>query len=198
MLKTVSIIIAVTAIFIIGLFTINAYFPSRLIGEDFSLTDSNGKTITLADIRARPAVIFFGYTMCPDICPTTLFDMQQWLEALGPDADKLGVYFITVDPERDTPQVLHDYLSNFSDKIIGISGDPEKVHKAVASFNIIARKVEGKDGDYTYDHSAAVILLRPGGKMVGIIPYDPNGSSDGPKTLQVIERLKRLAALAKG
>lgn len=199
MLKIVSAIVIVTIAFIASLYALTIYFPSNMVGnKDFTLIDSNGKQVTLADIRAKPAVIFFGYTSCPDICPTTLFDMQQWLNALGPDADKLGVWFFTVDPERDTPEVLHDYLSNFSDKIIGVSGEPEKVHKAIDSFKIYASKVDNEDGEYTYDHTAAVILVRPGGKKAGIIPYDPNANDTDPKTQQVIERLKRLAALAKG
>lgn len=159
------------------------------LGAPFTLVDSRGRTVTEADIRARPAAVFFGYTMCPDICPTTLFELNRQLEKLGPLADKIGVWFFTVDPERDTPQVLHDYIANFSDKIIGISGDPAQVHAAVKSFNIAADKVDSGDGDYTYDHTAAVILLNKGGRLRGIIPYQENDEI-------AVEQLKSLAQSA--
>lgn len=158
-------------------------------GGAFTLTDSNGNTVTESDIRAQPSAIFFGYTMCPDVCPTTLMDLTDWLEKLGPDADKIKVWFFTVDPERDTPQVMHDYISNFNDKIIGVSGDPEKVHAAIKSFNVFAQKVDGKDGDYTYDHSSAIILLKKGGKMRGLIQYQED-------TKTAVEWLKSIAESA--
>jgi len=156
------------------------------LGGNFNLTDSNGRPVSEADLRAKPSAVFFGYTHCPDICPTTLFDLQNWLQKLGKSADTINVWFVTVDPERDTPQILHDYLANVSSRIIGISGEPQAVHKMVESFNIAARKVAGEDGDYTYDHTAAVLLLNKGGRLRGIIPYQEKDSI-------AIEQLKALA-----
>lgn len=163
------------------------------LGEDFSLTDSNGKTVTQVELREKPSAIFFGYTMCPDICPTTLMNMTNWLKELGPDADKINVWFVTVDPERDTPEVLHDYLSNFTDRVVGISGDPKTVHSLVSSFNIAAKKVPGENGDYTYDHTAAILLTKKGGQFAGVIPYSVEENRNELKDQIAVERLKSLA-----
>lgn len=191
-MKSVIWIVVLTGVFIAAVFGYDALMNPPL-GENFSLTDSNGKTVTQAELREKPSAIFFGYTRCPDICPTTLVNMSTWLEALGPDADKINVWFITVDPERDTPEELHDYLANFTDKIVGISGDPAKVHKLVESFNIVANKIAGEDGDYTYDHTAAIILTKKGGRLSGVIPYNIEESENELKDNIAIERLKKLA-----
>ncbi|UNF39976.1 SCO family protein [Bartonella krasnovii] len=190
-MKNVIRILGLTAIFLTGIFIYDRLI-NKPLGDDFTLTDSNGQTVTQADVRSKPSIIFFGFTMCPEICPTTLMNLDRWLTALGPESDKLGKWFVTVDPERDTPEVLHEYLSNFNNKIIGISGDPEKVHKMVNSFNIFAEKVPGTDGNYTYDHTAAIFLLKKGGKLAGIIPYEPNEDDNELKDQIAIERLKKL------
>ncbi|AGF74703.1 cytochrome-c oxidase assembly factor [Bartonella australis AUST/NH1] len=192
-MKNVIRILGLTAVFLFGVFAYDL-FVNKPLGDDFTLVDSNGNTVTEADIRSGPAVIFFGFTMCPESCPVTLLNLQRWLTAIGPSADKLGVWFVTVDPERDTPEVLHEYLSNFTYKIIGISGDPEKVHKMVASFNIVAEKVPGTNGNYTYDHTAAIFLLKKGGKLAGIIPYNARESENELQDDIAIERLKKLAS----
>lgn len=190
-MKNVIRILGLTIIFLTGVFIYDA-FINKPLGDNFTLTDSNGKTITEADVRSKPSIIFFGFTMCPEICPTTLMNLDRWLTALGPKADKLGKWFVTVDPERDTPEVLHEYLSNFTNEIIGISGDPEKVHKMVNSFNIVAEKVPGKDGNYTYDHTAAIFLLKKGGKLAGVIRYEAEENDSELKDEITIERLKKL------
>lgn len=192
MLKSAIAFIFVTIAFIASVFLYDSYVNPPL-GDNFTLIDSNGKAVSEKDLRAKPSAIFFGYTMCPDICPTTLSDLTNWLKELGPDADKINVWFVTVDPERDTPQVLHDYLENFTDKVVGISGAPEKVHKLVESFNIAAQKVPGDNGDYTYDHTAAIILMKKGGRLAGIIPYNINESANELKDEIAITRLKKLA-----
>ncbi|WP_455480361.1 SCO family protein [Bartonella sp. B12(2025)] len=192
-MKNVIRILGLTIIFLAGIFIYDALI-NKPLGGDFTLTDSNGETITEADIRSKPSVLFFGFTMCPETCPTTLINLDRWLTALGPKADKLGVWFVTVDPERDTPEVLHEYLSNFTHKIIGISGDPEKVHKMVDSFNIVAEKVPGTGENYTYNHTAAVFLLKKGGKLAGIIPYDTTESNSELKDEIAIKRLKKLVS----
>ncbi|WP_254492996.1 SCO family protein [Bartonella sp. B1099] len=192
-MKNVIRILGLTVIFLTGIFIYDTLI-NKPLGDDFTLTDSNGQTVTQADIRSKPSIIFFGFTMCPEICPTTLMNLDRWLTALGPESDKLGKWFVTVDPERDTPEVLHEYLSNFSNKIIGISGNPEKVHKMINSFNIVAEKVPGTDGNYTYDHTAAIFLLKKGGKLAGVIRYQPNEDDDELKDQIAIERLKKLVS----
>lgn len=192
-MKNVIRILGLTVIFLTGIFIYDRLI-NKPLGDDFTLTDSNGQTVTQADVRSKPSIIFFGFTMCPEICPTTLMNLDRWLTALGPESDKLGKWFVTVDPERDTPEILHEYLSNFNNKIIGISGDPEKVHKMVNSFNIFAEKVPGTDGNYTYDHTAAIFLLKKGGKLAGIIPYEPNEDDNELKDQIAIERLKKLVS----
>ncbi|MBA9083113.1 MULTISPECIES: SCO family protein [Bartonella] len=190
-MKNVIYIFGLTIIFLAGVFTYDAW-KNKPLGDDFTLIDSNGQTVTEADIRSKPSAIFFGFTMCPESCPTTLTDLDRWLTEIGPNADKLGIWFVTVDPERDTPEVLRDYLSNFTNNIIGISGDPEKVHKMVSSFNIVAEKVPGTNGNYTYDHTAAIFLLKKGGKLAGIIPYNTEENENQLKDDIAIKRLKKL------
>lgn len=190
-MKNVIRILGLTIIFLIGIFSYET-LRNKPLGNNFTLTDSNGNTITEADIRSKPSIIFFGFTMCPESCPTTLINLDRWLTALGPKADKLGIWFVTVDPERDTPEVLHNYLSNFNNKIIGISGDPEKVHEMVDSFNIVAEKVPGTDGNYTYNHTAAIFLLKEGGKLAGVIPYELENNDIKDET--AMKRLKKLVS----
>ncbi|MET3589526.1 protein SCO1/2 [Bartonella silvatica] len=192
-MKNVIRIFGLTVIFLAGVFIYDA-LKNKPLGDHFTLIDSNGKTITEADIRSKPSAIFFGFTMCPESCPTTLLNLDRWLTALGPEADELGVWFVTVDPERDTPEVLHEYLSNFTNKIIGISGDPEKVHKMVNSFNIVAEKVPGTDGNYTYNHTAAIFLLKKGGKLADVIPYETTENDTELKDSIAIKQLKKLVS----
>src|SRR6201997_2330994 len=101
------------------------------VGGPFRLVDQDGKPVSDADMKGRPFLVFFGFTHCPDVCPTTLFDMSQLLHALGPDADRAGALFITVDPERDTPAVLKDYLSNFDPHLRGLTGNPTAIDAVI-------------------------------------------------------------------
>jgi protein SCO1/2 len=136
------------------------------IGGPFSLTDQNGRTITEADFKGHPFLVFFGYTHCPDVCPTTLFEVSEVLRELGPQAGGLRALFVTVDPERDTPAVLKDYLSNFDPRLVGAGGSREAVDKIVKEYRVYARKVPGQDGDYTMDHTALVYLMDKDGRFV--------------------------------
>ena len=137
------------------------------VGGPFRLEDENGHPVTDQDMRGRPFLVFFGYTHCPDICPTTLFDISQVLQKLGPDADRTGALFITVDPERDTPAVLKDYLSNFDPHLRGLTGDPNAVNAAAKAYRVYAKKVPLDHGDYTMDHTAMVYLMDKEGRFVG-------------------------------
>jgi protein SCO1/2 len=140
------------------------------VGGPFHLEDQNGKPVTDQDMKGRPFLVFFGFTHCPDICPTTLFDVSQVLKSLGPDADRTGALFITVDPERDTPAVLKDYLSNFDPHLRGLTGDQAAIDAAIKAYRVYAKKVPLDGGDYTMDHTALVYLMDKNGQFV--TPFD--------------------------
>ena len=138
-----------------------------VIGGPFKLTDQDGKVITEADFKGKPFLVFFGYTHCPDVCPTTLFDMSEVMRALGPDADRTAGLFISVDPDRDTPAVLKDYLSSFDPHVRGATGNEAELGKVEKEYKVYAKKVPtGKDGDYSMDHSAVVYLMDKSGRFV--------------------------------
>ncbi|MBV8848911.1 MAG: SCO family protein [Methylobacteriaceae bacterium] len=128
------------------------------IGGPFTLAGSNGQTITQKDFAGEPTLVFFGYTHCPDVCPATLFEMSEVLRALGPDK-KAAALFVTVDPERDTPDVLNEYLSSFDPRIIGVTGSREQLDPVLKEFRVYSRKVAGEGDDYTMDHTALVYLM---------------------------------------
>jgi protein SCO1/2 len=136
------------------------------IGGPFKLIDQNGKPITDADIKGRPFLIFFGYTHCPDVCPTTLFDVSEVMRALGKDADRAGALFITVDPERDTPAVMKDYLSSFDPRLRGATGDRTAIDAAEKAYRVYAKKVPAENGEYSMDHTALVYLMDKQGRFV--------------------------------
>ncbi|MCC4244003.1 SCO family protein [Stappia indica] len=160
--------------------------PLASIGGPFTMTDaSTGKTVTDADFRGKPSAYFFGFTFCPDVCPTTLAETQMWIEQLGPDADKMNFAFVSVDPERDTPEVMRDYVAAFDKRIRPLTGTPEQTEEMVKAYRIYARKVPLDDGDYTMDHSAAVFLMDKDNRFVGTIAYD-----EDPKNAMV--KLRRL------
>ncbi|MGV1791848.1 SCO family protein [Rhizobium sp. A37_96] len=144
------------------------------VGAAFTLTDDHGEPITEKALSGHPSLVYFGYTHCPDVCPTTLYDMAGWLKTLGPQADKLKAYFFSVDPERDTPEIMHSYTGNFTDRITGITGSPEEMQKAIKGWRIYAKKVPGADGGYTMDHTASVLLVDAGGNLRGTIAYQEN------------------------
>ncbi len=143
------------------------------IGGPFKLIDQNGQPITEADFKGKPFLVFFGYTHCPDVCPTTLFDVSEVLHALGPDAERAKALFITVDPDRDTAPVLKDYLSSFDPHVIGATGDQKALDAVEKEYRIYAKKVPtGKDGDYSMDHSAIVYLMDKQGRFVAPFKLD--------------------------
>jgi protein SCO1 len=136
------------------------------IGGPFQLTDQNGKAVTDKSLKGKPTLIFFGYTHCPDVCPTSLFEISEVLRAMGKDADKVNAYFISVDPERDTQAAMKDYLSSFDPHLEGLSGDPADIAKVLTSYRVYAKKVPVKDGDYTMDHTALIYLMDHDGHFV--------------------------------
>jgi protein SCO1 len=136
------------------------------IGGPFQVTDQSGRPVTEKSLQGRPTLIFFGFTHCPDICPTSLFEISEVLRAMGNEADRVNAYFVSVDPERDNSAALKDYLSSFDPHLKGLTGDPDAVAKMLSAFRVYARKVPLKDGDYTMDHTALVYLMDRDGKFV--------------------------------
>ena len=136
------------------------------VGGPFNLVDQNGKAITDQDMKGHPFLVFFGFTHCPDVCPTTLFEVSEIFRALGPEAKDIRALFITVDPERDTPAVLKDYLSSFDPRIIGVTGDGTAVAAAEKAYRVYAKKVPIDGGGYTMDHTAIVYLMNKDGRFV--------------------------------
>jgi protein SCO1/2 len=130
-----------------------------VIASDFELVDQTGQTVRDEDLRGKWQLVFFGFTSCPDICPTTLTNITAALEELGPAADKLQPLLITVDPERDTPAVLKNYLAPFDPRILALTGTPEQVGAALRSFRVYASKHPLDGGNYTMDHSAFIYLM---------------------------------------
>ncbi len=139
--------------------------PAVTIGGPFRLESGGGRIVTDADLRGAPFLVFFGYAHCPDVCPTSIFQLSEVLRALGPDA-KMRVLFITVDPERDTPQVMQDYVSSFDSRLIGLSGDRAAIDKVLHEYRVYARKAPGEGGAYTMDHSAVIYLMDREGRFV--------------------------------
>ena len=140
--------------------------PTAAIGGPFRLLDQNGRTVTDADLKGHPFLVFFGFTHCPDVCPTTLFEISEVLRELGADADRLGALFITVDPERDTPAALKDYLSSFDPHLVGLTGDLDAVSAVAKAYRVYFKKVPLDGGGYTMDHTAIVYLMDKDGRFV--------------------------------
>ncbi|WP_185985174.1 SCO family protein [Aureimonas mangrovi] len=156
-------------------------------GTPFTLIDQNGEPITEAALRGRPSAVFFGFTHCPDICPTTLYELAGHKQALEQEGQDLNVVFVTVDPERDTPEILGQYVGSMGTPITAITGEPAEVDAMLEGWGIQHEKV-GEGDNYTMDHTASVILLGSAGQFVGTIPYGEN-----PETAR--EALRRLATL---
>jgi len=135
-------------------------------GRDFELKDPQGKTRRLADFKGKAVVLFFGYTQCPDVCPTTLAALAEAMKQLGPDADRVQVLFVTVDPERDTPQLLAQYVPAFDPRFLGLYGDADATSRTAKEFKVIYQKVPGASpGTYTMDHSAGTYVFDPQGRL---------------------------------
>ena len=136
------------------------------VGGPFKLVDQNSNPITDQDLKGHPFLVFFGFTHCPDVCPTTLFEVSEIFRALGPDAKDVRALFVTVDPERDTPKVLKDYLSSFDPRIVGATGDEVAITAIEKSYRVYAKKVPIDGGGYTMDHTAIVYLMNKDGRFV--------------------------------
>lgn len=141
-------------------------------GNDFRLTDHTGKPRTMADFRGKAVALFFGFTFCPDVCPTTLVEMKQVTEKLGKDGERLQVLFVTIDPQRDTQELLAKYVPSFNPTFLGLYGNAEATAKVARDFKIIYRMQPGKTPDsYTMDHSAGTLVFDPKGQLRLFIDY---------------------------
>ncbi len=191
-------VVVAAALFALGAFAVGGFpfahrsetaslKPGAPLGGPFQLVDDNGAPVTETIFRGKPSVTLFGYTHCPDICPTGLTNMSLWADALGADADKLRFVFVTVDPERDTQSAMHEYLSAFTAPVIGVTGRPASVHTMTKDYKIFSRKVPLADGDYSMDHTASMILQDAQGNFVGTI--DPSETRDTS-----LAKLRRLVA----
>lgn len=199
-MKTVRIVVWVTVLLVAGVLgwlTVGGSNSPQAVAEGpygvpFTLVAQNGQPISEQALRGRPAVLFFGYTHCPDVCPTTLFEMNGWLQKVDPDGSKLNAYFVTVDPERDTPTIMNQYVSNVSSRITGISGDPAKVMDMIKGFRVYAKKVpldeKQPNGDYTMDHTASVFLLDSAGRFAGTIAYQEDPDTAVKKLENLIKK----------
>jgi len=144
---------------------------ASLIGGPFALIDEQNKPVTDKALQGRVSLVFFGYTHCPDVCPTTLFDLSQVLAQFKQD-EPVQAFFITIDPERDTPALMRDYLSSFDQRIHGLSGERTAIDQVIKSYRAYARKVPTPDGSYTMDHSALVYVMDQQGRFVSSLNLD--------------------------
>jgi protein SCO1/2 len=142
-------------------------------GGDFSLTDQQGARRSLSEFKGKAVALFFGYTHCPDVCPTTMAEYASAMKQLGADAAKVQVLFITVDPARDTVKVLSSYVPFFDKRFIGLTGTPDEVGKVTSQFKVVAERKPAAGGDYSIDHTAGSYLIDPQGQLR---VYEPNGT----------------------
>ena len=156
------------------------------IGSSFSLIDHRGTVITEQDFLGHPSALFFGFTHCPEVCPMTMSKLSMLLDELGAKADRIKVYFVTLDPERDTPEVLMNFLSAFNERFIAITGNTNDVESLAKSWKVYWKRTETSDGDYTFDHTASVLLLNSKSNFVGTIGWKEEAAV-------AVEKLKRLA-----
>lgn len=181
MLKTIRILLwTVVALAIAGA---AAYFyfaqpsggpfqPAVAIGGPFKLSSSSGETIDSESLKGRPFAVFFGFTHCPEVCPTTLYEMSNALGKLGEEAKDLQVFFVTVDPERDTAEFMKSYLTSFDPRIVGLRPTPGELPAVAKSYRAFYERVATSDGDYTMNHTALVYLMDRQGKFFGTLDYE--------------------------
>ncbi|MER8788384.1 SCO family protein [Mesorhizobium sp. M0983] len=176
-----TIILALTAIVLLvvagGLYAWSPEKPPAVlagavtIGGPFKLTTQDGKPLSDADLKGKPFAVFFGFTHCPEVCPTTLWEMTEALKTLGPDADRLKVLFISVDPTRDTPEFLARYLQSFDKRIVGLTGTEAEIDAVGKSYRAYWEKIPLDGGDYTMNHTASIFLMDAKGQFAGTISY---------------------------
>lgn len=155
------------------------------VGGPFTLTGTDGQEVTEKDLAGKPSAVFFGFTFCPDVCPTTLFELTNMMEQLGSDADKINFVFISVDAGRDGPEEMKQYLVSFDERIIGLTGTEEQINVVTKAYKVYHARVPIDDGDYTMDHTASVLLMDANGQFFGTLAYEE-------ATDVMLAKLKRL------
>lgn len=162
--------------------------PAAGIGGPFTMVAArDGRTVTQKNLLGHPSLVFFGFTSCTDVCPATLTQIASWLDALGSDGKSLKVYFVTVDPARDTPDKMARYIAKFSDRITGLTGTPQQVRTIADAYRVHYKKVPLANGDYDMVHSAAIFLMDSKGKLFDAITYET-------PTDQALAKLRALIA----
>lgn len=155
------------------------------VGGPFTLSGTEGQEVTENDLLGKPSAVFFGFTFCPDVCPTTLFELASLMEQLGSDADRINFVFISVDSGRDGPKEMKEYLGAFDDRIIGLTGTEEQIDVVTKAYKVYYARVPVEGGDYTMDHTASVLLMDSNGQFFGTMAYEE--ASD-----VMLAKLKRL------
>lgn len=194
MKKLLPVLVGLSMLLIVIAAAVNYRKDQKAAGEPFGgalkLVTMNGDRFTERDLRATPSAVFFGFTHCPEVCPTTLYELDGLMNDLGSDRERLRVYYITVDPARDTTEVMKTYVSNVSAHIMGISGTEKEIANAIKSYKIYAAKIPLDDGDYTMDHTASIFLLEKGGRFSDIIKYQEEHEV-------ALEKLRRLLKVSE-
>jgi protein SCO1 len=167
---------------------VDAPHPLDGMGGDFSLTDDRGQPVTQESLRGRPTLIFFGFTHCPDVCPTALFEMSERMKELGPEADRLNYVFVSVDPERDTPEQMRLYLEAFDPRIRGFTGSTTEVAAIIKAYKGHARRIPLEGGGYTMDHTASIYGLDSKARVRLLIDYHESRE-------MVLAKIRRLMAV---
>ena len=181
-------LLVLPALGLLGYQAVTGHWPwsapeqASAIGGPFSLLDSSGQPVTDQTYRGKWLILFFGYTHCPDVCPTTLADVAQGWHDLGPLAGQVQPVFVTIDPERDTPKVMRDYVAAFDGRIAALTGSPTQIPAAAKAYRVYYAK-SGDGPDYAMEHSAVLYLVRPDGRYAGFIPPDTGSPT-------IVQRLK--------
>ncbi|MEQ8599753.1 MAG: SCO family protein [Devosia sp.] len=183
-------LVAVAALGATGLYvytTMTRPAQAVALGQgDYELVTATGVAFNRDSLKGSPSMLFFGFTHCPEVCPTSLAEMTVWYEALGDEADDLNAFFVSVDPERDTAGVIGDYVS-WTGHVTGVTGSPDEVAKAAKSWGVYYEKVPLEGGDYTMDHTASVFLVNAEGEFEGTIAYRENSDTALAKLRRLLE-----------
>ncbi|MBD8065611.1 SCO family protein [Devosia sp. PTR5] len=162
--------------------------PLGVTGQEFALTSTQGGTFTQAELVGTPSLVFFGYTFCPDVCPTTLAETTAWRQQLGLTPEQLRIIFVTVDPERDTPEMVKSYVEGYDPSIIGLVGTPEETQKAKDAFGVFSEKAGDVDTDYyLVNHTALTFLIGADGRFEGTIAYEEASDTALAKIKRLVE-----------
>lgn len=161
--------------------------PLGVTGQEFAMNSTKGGTFTQSDLRGKPSLIFFGYTFCPDVCPTTLAETTAWRTQLGLDADDLRIIFVTVDPDRDTAEMVKEYVEGFDTSIIGLVGSQEETDRTKAAFGVFSEKAGDVNTDfYLVNHTALTFLINADGSFQGTIAYEEAGDTARAKINRLV------------